>query len=111
MPDVLTATIALLYWQRTLFSWIQDFPCERAMSKVNMVTVRSREQVSIPTAVRRELDLEVIDDNPDDDKIIESAVAGDVEYIVSGDSRLLDLDTHAGIAINDPARLLGKIQP
>jgi predicted nucleic acid-binding protein len=111
MPDVLTATIALLYWQRTLFSWIQDFPCERAMSKVNMVTVRSREQVSIPTAVRRELDLEVIDDNPDDDKIIKSAAAGDVEYVVSGDSRLLDLNTHAGIAIHDPAQLSGKIQP
>lgn len=75
-----------------------------------MVTVRFREQVSIPTAVRRELGLEVIDDDPDDDKILEAAVAGDVEYIVSGDSHLLDLDTHAGIAIHDPARFLAKIQ-
>lgn len=66
--------------------------------------------ISISSVIDPEISLEVIDDDPDDDKILEAAVAGDVEYIVSGDSHLLNLDTHAGIAIHDPAGFLAKIQ-
>jgi AbrB family looped-hinge helix DNA binding protein len=39
-------------------SWTQDFSCESTMSEIDVVTVSSRGQVSIPADVRRELGLE-----------------------------------------------------
>ena len=38
----------------------------------------------------------------DDDKFLEAAVAGNVDYIVSGDRHLLDLDSFQGIEIVEP---------
>lgn len=37
--------------------------------------------------------------DPDDDKVVETAVVGNAEFIVSGDHHLLDLDSIEGIAI------------
>jgi predicted nucleic acid-binding protein len=47
-------------------------------------------------------DLTVVTADPDDDKFLEAAVAGRVDYIVSGDPHLLDLDTFRGIDIITP---------
>lgn len=49
-----------------------------------------------------DVDVEAVEDDPDDDKFLEAAVAGDVEYVVSGDQHLLELDTYRGINIVDP---------
>lgn len=38
-------------------------------------------------------------DDPDDDKVIECALAGEAAYIVSGDRHLLDLKEYEGIVI------------
>jgi putative PIN family toxin of toxin-antitoxin system len=43
--------------------------------------------------------LEVIKDDPDDDRVLECAVAGEAEYIVSGDKHLLRLGSYQGISI------------
>ena len=43
--------------------------------------------------------LQVIKDDPDDDKILECAVRGNINYIVSGDKHLLNLKSHNGIQI------------
>jgi predicted nucleic acid-binding protein len=40
--------------------------------------------------------------DPDDDKFLEAAVAGNVDYIVSGDRHLLDLASFRGIDIVEP---------
>jgi predicted nucleic acid-binding protein len=47
-------------------------------------------------------DIRAVDDNPDDDKFLEAAVAGDVDYLVSGDGHLLSLDSYHGIDIVEP---------
>ena len=47
-------------------------------------------------------DITVVEDDPDDDKFLEAAVAGNVDYIVSGDRHLLDLDSFRGIEIVEP---------
>lgn len=52
----------------------------------------------IPTA-----SLSVVTTDSDDDKFIECAVAGDADYIVSGDPHLLDLAEYRGILIVSPA--------
>ena len=42
----------------TYISYVQDISCELVMSDVDIVTVSSRGQVSIPADIRRGLDLE-----------------------------------------------------
>lgn len=43
--------------------------------------------------------LDVVTDDPDDNRVLECAVAGRADYIVSGDRHLLNLKQHAGISI------------
>lgn len=42
-------------------------------------------------------DITAVEADPDDDKFLEAAVAGGVDYVVSGDGHLLDLDSFRGI--------------
>jgi predicted nucleic acid-binding protein len=54
--------------------------------------------------------LRVVKDDPQDDAIVESAVVGEAQYIVTGDKRhLLPLGSFQGILIITPARLLELI--
>lgn len=55
--------------------------------------------------VTPETDLDVVVD-ADDNKFVECAVAADVDYVVSGDSHLLDLGSYDGIEVVDPATFL-----
>ncbi len=50
--------------------------------------------------------LTVVENDPDDDKFIECAVALSARCIVSGDSHLLDVEDYMGIQIVTPARFL-----
>lgn len=47
-------------------------------------------------------ELNVVDDDPDDDKFLEVAVTADADYVVSGDQHLLDIDSFRGIDIVTP---------
>lgn len=47
-------------------------------------------------------DIAAVDADPDDDTFLEAAVAGNADYVVSGDSHLLDLGSFRGIDIVDP---------
>lgn len=55
-------------------------------------------------------DLAVVDDDPDDDKFLEAAVAGNVDYLVSGDRHLLDLGSFRGIPIVDPRTFFKRLE-
>jgi putative PIN family toxin of toxin-antitoxin system len=48
----------------------------------------------------------VVKDDPDDNKFITCALAGNAEYLVSGDSDLLQIKTYQGIRILTPAAFL-----
>ncbi|MEK6937574.1 MAG: putative toxin-antitoxin system toxin component, PIN family [Nanoarchaeota archaeon] len=48
----------------------------------------------------------VIKDDPDDDKFIECAKAGNVDFIISNDSHLLKLKEFEGIKIVSPSEFL-----
>lgn len=48
----------------------------------------------------------VVKNDPDDDVVVATAVAGNAEFIVSGDRHLLELGEHAGVRIISPAMLL-----
>jgi uncharacterized protein len=47
-------------------------------------------------------------DDPDDDKFLAAAIAGNTETIISGDKHLLDVNGYAGIEILRPAEFIEK---
>jgi len=53
--------------------------------------------------------LDVVKDDPDDNKIIECAVEGRVEFIISQDPHLLNLESYGGIKIVTPKGFLELI--
>ena len=55
------------------------------------------------------LSLQVIKDDPTDDKYLECAIEGESDYIVSGDKHLKDLNSFQGIPIVSPAEFLKRI--
>ncbi len=48
--------------------------------------------------------LDVIKEDPEDNKVLSAAIKGKADYIVSGDSHLLDLKSCKGIKIITPRR-------
>ena len=68
------------------------------LSAEDGVAVRAK-LLSAAQLVEPDFILEVIHNDPDDNRILECAVAGKANYIVSGDRHLLRLKEHAGIPI------------
>jgi putative PIN family toxin of toxin-antitoxin system len=54
--------------------------------------------------------LDVVTDDPDDNRVLECAVAGRADYIVSGDRHLLKLKEHAGIPILSAREFLDRLE-
>ena len=53
--------------------------------------------------------LDVITDDPDDNRVLECAVAANASYIISGDDHLLDLEKYQGIVVLPPAGFLALV--
>ena len=66
--------------------------------------------ISYSILVEPEKDLEVIEEDPDDNKFLECSLKADVDYIISGDQHLLDLERYEGIEIIDPKEFI-EISP
>jgi len=60
--------------------------------------------------VKPQIRLEVIAEDPDDNKILECAVASGSSYIISGDQHLLDIKEHQGIQVLSPAGFVVLLQ-
>jgi putative PIN family toxin of toxin-antitoxin system len=61
---------------------------------------------AVATVVEPQMTLNVIKQNPPDNRVLECAVAGAAAYIVSGNADLLDPKTYSGIVILNPAAFL-----
>lgn len=55
--------------------------------------------------------LAILKDDPDDDRVLECAVAGRAEIIISGDRHLLKLGSYDGIAILNVRQFMDRINP
>lgn len=66
----------------------------------------SRADVVAPDIV-----IDAVKNDPDDNRVLECAVAGHADYIVSGDRHLLNLKVHAGIPIVTARQFLDAIVP
>lgn len=66
--------------------------------------------ITIATVVTPSETLAVIADDPDDDRVLEAAVAGDAALVVSGDSHLLRLAEWRGIRVLNPAAFVSEFE-
>ena len=64
----------------------------------------------ISTVVDAPGHLHVIKEDPSDDVILETAVVGNADFLVTGDSHLLRLKNYQGIRILTPAEFLEEIK-
>ncbi len=65
--------------------------------------------LSFSEVVNPGIKLDVIKSDPDDNKILECAVACGVDYLVSGDAHLLELEEYMGIKIITPKAALDML--
>lgn len=82
-------------------------------SKFGWDPPRSEEAVAqvarLATVVAPEEDLSIISQDPADDRVLETAVAGSAAYIVSGDGHLQQLGAFRGTRIVNPTTFLKSI--
>ncbi len=65
----------------------------------------------VSSLVRISETLNVIDDDPEDNKILECAVSANVDFIISGDKHLLNLKSFRGIEILTPQDFIIRVCP
>lgn len=96
--DLVTSRTLLAEFGRILtdkFDWEVGRP-EEAVTQV----------ASVSSLVEPSERVEFIKADPADDRVLEAAIEGEVEAIVSGDSHLLSLGTWRDIRVFSPAELL-----
>lgn len=71
---------------------------------------RVMEIVAVGTVVRPRTKVHDVEDDPDDNRVLEAALASDAALIVSGDKHLLRLKTWRGIPILAPAAFLEEFE-
>jgi putative PIN family toxin of toxin-antitoxin system len=86
---------------------------EKLQTKLDMTTEQATRTVAeilaCSTVVEIKNELHVILDDPDDDMVVECAVAGKAAYIVSGDRHLLNLKEYEGIVVVRAGEFLGLV--
>src|SRR5579875_2140073 len=68
------------------------------VSPEDAATIRAKLE-SVARMVKPGLVVDVVQDDPDDNRVLECACAGEADYIVSGDRHLLGLAAYEGIPI------------
>jgi uncharacterized protein len=91
-------------------SWTKSFAAKFEVSAEDASAIRAR-IVSIAHLVEPKETLHVIGEDPDDDLVLECAVAGRADTIVSGDRHLLTLASFPGISIMRVRQFLALIEP
>ena len=61
------------------------------------------------TIVEPTVSLSVVTQDPSDNRVLEAALAGEAEYIVTGDQHLLELGDFEGVEIVTPARFVAVL--
>lgn len=95
--QIVVSVETLTEFRRTLLKYPDRFGLSESEVQTEVETVRYFAEFVEP-----EVGLTAVEEDPDDDKFLEAAVAGDVDFLVSGDGHLLDLDTFRGIDIVEP---------
>ncbi|MFZ2411766.1 MAG: putative toxin-antitoxin system toxin component, PIN family [Candidatus Methanoperedens sp.] len=84
----------------------EKFKMEREDVALNTEIILSNAELVEPKAT-----LNVIKEDPDDDRILECAVEGEAEYLVSGNKHLLNIKEFQGIKILTANQMLEILEP
>jgi putative PIN family toxin of toxin-antitoxin system len=95
--QIVVSVETLAEFRDTLLKYPERFHMDEDEIQKEVETIRYFAEFVAPQE-----DITAVEDDPDDDKFLEAAVAGDVEYLVSGDGHLLALDSFRGITIVEP---------
>lgn len=95
--EIIVSVATLTEFRETLLKYPEKFHMDEEDVQQEVETLRYFAEFVDPDE-----DIRAVDDDPDDDKFLEAAVAGNVDYVVSGDRHLLDLDSFRGITIVEP---------
>jgi uncharacterized protein len=105
--ELLVSTLLLAEYERVLHYPHIRSRLSLAQSELarSIEIMRQRGTLVVPDA-----ELRVVTADPDDDIVVATAVAGNADFIVSGDRHLLDLGEHRGIRIIAPAIFLAILE-
>ena len=95
--QIVVSVATLTEFRETLLKYPDRFHMDEDEIQREVETIRYFAEF-----VKPEEDINAVDDDPDDDKFLEVAVAGNVDYLGSGDQHLLDLNSFRGINIVPP---------
>jgi putative PIN family toxin of toxin-antitoxin system len=95
--QIVVSVATLTEFRETLLKYPDRFQMDEAEVQAEVETVRYFAEFVDPQE-----DITAVEADPDDDKFLEAAVAGDVDYLISGDGHLLSLDSFRGIDIVEP---------
>jgi len=95
--QIVVSVETLTEFRETLLKYPERFHMDNEEVQKEVETIRYFAEFVEPQE-----DIRAVEDDPDDDKFLEAAMAGDVDYLVSGDRHLLNLDTFRGIDIVEP---------
>ena len=95
--QIVVSVATLTEFRDTLLKYPEKFHMDEEDVQQEVETIRYFAEFVDPDE-----EITAVEDDPDDDKFLEAAMAGNVDYIVSGDRHLLDLDSFQGIEIVEP---------
>ena len=95
--QIIVSVETLTEFRETLLKYPDRFGMDEDEVQQEVETIRYFAEFVEPDE-----EITAVEDDPDDDKFLEAAVAGNVDYVVSGDQHLLDLDSFRNIEIIDP---------
>ena len=110
---VVDTAASIRLWFRWRRCWSFGRPCiSTRIGSASAVRRSKRRSKRCGTSefVAPDVELDVVDADPDDDKFLEAAVAGNVEDVVSGDQHLLDIEEFRGIEIVTPRTVSEIVQ-
>lgn len=107
-------------WRRSEFFWIVSpalfAELERALKypRVRRYLAWSEEELEdflalaprLALLVEPDFTLDAVESDPDDNRLLEAALEGQAEYVVTNDNALLQLGAYEGIAIVSAARFV-----
>lgn len=102
--QIVVSVETLTELRETLRKYPERFRMDESEVQTEVETIRYFAEFVDPDE-----EIAVVEPDPDDDKFLEAAVAGDVDYVVSGDSHLLDIKSFRGIDIVEPRTFYDRL--
>ena len=95
--QIVVSVETLTEFRQTLLKYPERFQMSETEVQQEVETIRYFAEFVDPDE-----EITAVQPDPDDDTFLEAAVAGDVNYLVSGDTHLLDIESYCGIDIVEP---------